>query len=300
MAYYEDFSTTGDGFISVEDNGQWFPGNSYTVTYIKEYRRKTNYLIDPQFDQIYYVEETCRDLAPVNLYESMRLGSNPHDEYGVFKALHSSDYVVDEADNGLIYSPLRMTGYTYPDPREESINDISWLVAPGITCTSAVYSSAELEGANQPDNVHRKKEARATFSIASSVAPGIYHMAVKTWRGRAAAFIAGPFPGSIEEISHTPKWVETNEERISISIGFTNGTGPNIFPPPRTGIDHDNDFWNPPEDDGGGEGDGDGGGDGGVGDWTGSPADLRTLGGGRYGQQIVVVGNKKIYFGGIS
>lgn len=70
----------------------------------------------------------------------------------------------------------------------------------------------------------------------------------------------------------------------------TYGFIPNFSWPPDAGgdngrpVDYDPDEYFDPETQG----------------WTSDPTDLTTLGGGRYNQQIVVVGNKKIYFGGLS
>ena len=50
----------------------------------------------------------------------------------------------------------------------------------------------------------------------------------------------------------------------------------------ETPDDGEDDYWNPdPE----------------VNDWTADSTDLTTLGGGRYGKQLVVLGHRKLYFG---
>ncbi len=61
---------------------------------------------------------------------------------------------------------------------------------------------------------------------------------------------------------------------------------PSPFPVDRPSIYDPDDYWDPDSDGGG--------------DWTSDPADLLTLGGGRYNQQLVVLSNQgKIYFRGL-
>lgn len=59
------------------------------------------------------------------------------------------------------------------------------------------------------------------------------------------------------------------------------------FPQDRPNDYNPDDEWDP------------NGGEGGTGGWTSDPWDLASLGGGRYGKQLVVVGHRKIYFGEI-
>ena len=85
----------------------------------------------------------------------------------------------------------------------------------------------------------------------------------------------------------TPPLIDTTEndsyEEVPIDTYNLNTT---TYPPERP-EDHADDEWDPDGDD-----DGSGG-------WTDDPTDLATLGGGRYGQNLVVLGHKKIYFGAI-
>lgn len=285
MANFDGFPPQADlvspSYITVQNDGVWDRGGSFTVEFAREFRVRQNVSATAGVWETYQYS----DFSPVTPYSLFRFGTGRTVSYNVFRVLRSQEYVV---------LPLEQAAYEYTDPREESINDISWLVAPGFTCFR-VEQTLGFDGfvIPAPDGITLERVRQDTliahFSVDSSVAAGIYELAYKTW------VLELFYDGEITEYN----WYERKSERIFISVGFSN-----VFPAPRTGINREDNVWDPfPGSDGeGGEGDGMGSWDGekynwGSGEWATLNA-LSTLGGGRYNQRLVVLGHRQIYFGG--